>query len=47
MIMKKNVVRAPIPLDERFTIALPFLASGESQASLSYQFKIGKATILV
>ena len=47
MIMKRNAVRAPIPPDERFAIALTFLASGESQASLSYHFKIGKATILV
>ena len=35
MIMKKNAVRAPIPPDERLTIALRFLASGESICSNS------------
>ena len=45
MIMKKNALRAPTPPDEHLAIALlaRFLASGESQASLSYYFKIGKA----
>ena len=45
IIMKKNAVRAPIPSDERLAIALRFLVSGESQASLSYYFKIGKTTV--
>ena len=44
MIMKKNSVRAPITPDECLAIALRFLASGERQTSLSYCFKIGKAT---
>ena len=44
MVTKKNVVRAPIPPDERLAIALRFLASGESQTSLSFYFKIRKAT---
>ena len=44
MIMKNNAVRAPKPPDERLPTALRFLASGESQLSLSYCFKIGKAT---
>ena len=36
-IMKKSAVRAPpIPPDERLAIVLRFLASGESQTSLSY-----------
>ena len=43
--MKKNAVRAPISSDERLAIALRFLVSGESQASLSYYFKIGKTTV--
>ena len=35
--MKKSAVRAPpIPPDKRLAIALKLLASGESQASLSY-----------
>ena len=35
--MKKSAVRAPpIPPDERLAIVLRFLASGESQTSLSY-----------
>ena len=33
--MKKNAVRAAIPPDERLAMALRFLASGESQTSLS------------
>ena len=41
MIMKKNVVRAPVPPDERLAIAR-FLASGESQTSLNYILKSGK-----
>ena len=45
MIMKKNAVRAAIPSGERLAIALRFLASGESQTSLSYYFKIGKSTV--
>ena len=45
MIMKKNVVRAAIPPDERLAIALTFSARGESQTSLSYYFKIGKSTV--
>ena len=45
VIMKKNAVRAVIPPDERLAIALRFLASGESQTSLSYYFKIGKSTV--
>ena len=45
MIMKENAVRAPIPPDEPLAIALTFLASGESQISLRYYFKIRKATV--
>ena len=45
MIMKKNAVREVIPPDECLAIALRFLASGESQTSLSYYFKIGKSTL--
>ena len=44
MIMKKNVGRAPIPPDERLAIALRLSGSGESETSLSYYFKIEKAT---
>ena len=45
MIMEKNSVRAPIPPDERLAIVPRFLANGKSQTSLSYYFKIGKATV--
>ena len=45
MIMTRNAVKAIIPPNERLAIALKFLASGESQTSLSYYFKIGKATV--
>ena len=41
MIMKNNVVRAPVPPDQRLAIAR-FLASGESQTSLNYILKSGK-----
>ena len=42
VIKKKNAVKAPIPSHERLTIALRFLARGESQTSLSYNLKPGK-----
>ena len=45
MITKKNAVRAPVPPNVGLAMALRFLASGESQTSLSYYFKIGKATV--
>ena len=45
IIMTRNAVKAIIPPNERLAIALKFLASGESQTSLSYYFKIGKATV--
>ena len=41
MIMKNNVVRAPVPPDQRLAVAR-FLASGESQTSLNYILKSGK-----
>ena len=40
-----DYIRAPVPPDERLAITLRFLASSESQTSLSYYFKIGKATV--
>ena len=45
MITKKNAVRAPVPPNVGLAMALRFLASGESQVSLSYYFNIGKATV--
>ena len=45
IILKKNAVRALIPPDERLAIALRFLASGESRASLNYCFKIEITTL--
>ena len=45
MIMKRNAVRVPISPDERLAIALRFLASGESQTSLSYYLKIWNVTV--
>ena len=53
IIMKKKIeFIARIPPDERLTIPLIFLASGEtffrtSETSLSYYFKIGKATVML
>ena len=49
---KKIEFRARIPPDERLTIPLIFLASGEtffrtSETSLSYYSKIGKATVML
>ena len=41
----KECIRAIIAPDERLAVALRFLASGESQASSRYCFKIGKATL--
>ena len=45
IILKNNAGRALIPPDERLAIALRFLASGESRASLNYCFKIEIATL--
>ena len=45
MSMKKNAVGAPIPPGERLAIALTFLATGESQATLRHYFKIKKAIV--
>ena len=45
IVLKRNAVRAPIPPDKRLAIALRFLASGESRASLNYYFKIAIATL--
>ena len=45
IILKNNAGRALIPPDERLAIALRFLASGESRASLNYYFKIAIATL--
>ena len=38
MITIKNAVRAPTPPEECLPFTLRFLASGESQTSLSYHF---------
>ena len=37
--------RKAIPACERLALTLRFLATGESQISISFQFKIGKATV--
>ena len=37
--------RKPIPAAERLALTLRFLATGDSQQSLSFSFRIGKATV--
>ena len=37
--------REPISASERLSITLRFLATGESQQSLSFAYRIGKATV--
>ena len=37
--------RAPIPPAERLCICLRYLATGESQQSLSFSFRVGRATV--
>ena len=45
--MKKETTnfREPISASERLSITLRFLATGESQQSLSFAYRIGKATV--
>lgn len=46
LIVKKDTrFRKAIPPRERLALTLRFLATGESQISLSFQFKIGRATV--
>ena len=45
LITKSDAVRTPIPPEERFAVTQRFLASGDSQQSTSFQFKMGKSTV--
>ena len=38
-------MRKPISAEERLLITLRFLSSGESQQSLTFSFRVGKATV--
>ena len=42
---KDTSFQQAIPADERLTLTLRFLASGDSQQSLSFSYRIGKATV--
>ena len=42
---KDTSFRQAIPADERLALTLCFLASGDSQQSLSFSYRIGKATV--
>lgn len=42
---KDTNMRKAIPVNERFAVALRFLASGESFKSLSYLFKVSAQTV--
>ena len=42
---KTTRFRKPLSAEERLVITLRFLATGESQQSLTYAFRVGKATI--
>lgn len=45
-IAKQNTIMGmAIPSHERLPLTLPFLVSGESFESLSFQFRIGKTTV--
>lgn len=45
-IAKQNTIMGmAIPSRERLALTLPFLVSGESFESLSFQFRIGKTTV--
>lgn len=44
-VFKANYIREPISVKERLAITLRFLASGDAQQSLSFQFKVGKSTV--
>ena len=46
LIMKHDTrFRKAIPVDERLSLSLRYLASGDSQISLSYLFRIGRKTV--
>ena len=42
---KDTSFRQAIPADERLGLTLRFLASGDSQQSLSFSYRIGKTTV--
>lgn len=44
-ISKKHCVREPISPEERLAVTLRFLATGDSQHSLGFLFKMGRSTI--
>ena len=39
--------RKPLPPELRVAVALRYLATGESQASLSYKYRIGRPTVAI
>ncbi|EFN74598.1 hypothetical protein EAG_01839, partial [Camponotus floridanus] len=44
-ITKQTVIRKPISAEERLSLTLKFLASGDSMTSISYQYLIGLTTV--
>ena len=42
---RTTTFREPINLSQRLALTLRYLATGESQQSLSFSYRIGKATI--
>ena len=44
-ITKQNNYRQPISAVERLCLTIRFLASGDSQQSLSFAFRIGRSTV--
>ena len=42
---KKNLIRKPISAAERLAVTLRYLASGDSQASIGFSYRIASSTI--
>ena len=44
-ITKSHYIREPISPEERFAVTLRYLATGDSQHSLGFLFKLGRSTV--
>ena len=44
-ITRKHDVREPISPEERLAMTLRYLATGDSQHSLGFMFKLGRSTV--
>ena len=45
MLTKKSLYREPISVGERLSVTLRFLATGDSQQTISFSYRIGLTTV--